>query len=216
MLHTTSSAMTIWVASIPTSSRRQRGAGFMRERQKVSRLHIRSDGIHSWPLAPRHRRRRQSTSERARPSTQRNVVSARGRSGSPASGLAARPAGKVLLLSTGAESNEAALRLAKLVTGKYEVVSFTRSWHGMTHAAVAATYSAGRKGYGPVVPGNFTIPTPNAYRTSSPQTVNSIGGHNSTTPSLSSTPNRQDNSPPASSSRSSPRVASSNHHPLLR
>ena len=34
------------------------------------------------------------------------------------------------------------------------------SWHGMTPAAAAATYSAGRKGYGPGAPGNFAIPTP--------------------------------------------------------
>jgi 2,2-dialkylglycine decarboxylase (pyruvate) len=74
------------------------------------------------------------------------------------------PLQKVLLLSTGAESNEAALKLAKLYTGKYEIVSFDRSWHGMTAAASAATYSAGRKGYGPPVPGNLTLPTPNAYR----------------------------------------------------
>ena len=54
--------------------------------------------------------------------------------------------------------------MAKLVTGKHEVVSFARSWHGMTQAAAAATYSAGRKGYGPASPGNFAIPTPNQYR----------------------------------------------------
>jgi 2,2-dialkylglycine decarboxylase (pyruvate) len=71
---------------------------------------------------------------------------------------------KSLLLTTGAESNEAALRMAKLVTGKYEVVSFSQSWHGMTQGAVGATYSAGRKGYGPPPPGNLAIPTPNTYR----------------------------------------------------
>jgi 2,2-dialkylglycine decarboxylase (pyruvate) len=74
------------------------------------------------------------------------------------------PLEKVLLLSTGAESNEAAIRMAKLVTGKYEVVSLSRSWHGMTLAAANATYSAGRAGYGPPAPGNFAIPTPDAYR----------------------------------------------------
>ncbi|MEU0878591.1 aspartate aminotransferase family protein [Lentzea sp. NPDC005914] len=67
---------------------------------------------------------------------------------------------KVQLLTTGAESNEAALRMAKLVTGKHEVVAFARSWHGMTAAAASATYSAGRKGYGPATPGNFAIPAP--------------------------------------------------------
>ncbi|MFD8498050.1 aspartate aminotransferase family protein [Amycolatopsis sp. NPDC059657] len=71
-----------------------------------------------------------------------------------------QPLEKALLLTTGAESNEAALRLAKLVTGKHEIVSFARSWHGMTQAAASATYSAGRKGYGPAAPGNFAIPVP--------------------------------------------------------
>lgn len=74
------------------------------------------------------------------------------------------PLSKVLLLTTGAESNEAAIRMAKLVTGGHEIVSFGRSWHGMTQAAAGATYSSGRKGYGPAAPGNFAIPTPNAYR----------------------------------------------------
>lgn len=74
------------------------------------------------------------------------------------------PLEKVLLLTTGAESNEAAIRMAKLVTGRHEIVSFARSWHGMTQAAASATYSAGRKGYGPGAPGNFAIPVPNVYR----------------------------------------------------
>ncbi|MFJ6181896.1 aspartate aminotransferase family protein [Streptomyces sp. NPDC092295] len=74
------------------------------------------------------------------------------------------PLEKSLLLTTGAESNEAAIRMAKLVTGKHEIISFARSWHGMTQAAASATYSTGRKGYGPAAPGNFAIPVPNAYR----------------------------------------------------
>jgi 2,2-dialkylglycine decarboxylase (pyruvate) len=71
---------------------------------------------------------------------------------------------KTLLLSTGAESNEAAIKMAKLYTGKYEIVSFDRSWHGMTSGASSATFSAGRRGYGPPMPGNLTLPSPNAYR----------------------------------------------------
>ncbi|WP_371347647.1 aspartate aminotransferase family protein [Ancylobacter sp. IITR112] len=71
---------------------------------------------------------------------------------------------RVQLLTTGAESNEAALRMAKLVTGGHEVVAFAQSWHGMTGGAAAATYSAGRRGYGPAIPGSFVIPAPNAYR----------------------------------------------------
>jgi 2,2-dialkylglycine decarboxylase (pyruvate) len=71
---------------------------------------------------------------------------------------------KTMLLTTGAESNEAALRMAKLVTGGHEVVAFSRSWHGMTLGASNATYSAGRKGYGPAAAGNFALPTPDTYR----------------------------------------------------
>ncbi|MCA1188142.1 MULTISPECIES: aspartate aminotransferase family protein [unclassified Saccharopolyspora] len=74
------------------------------------------------------------------------------------------PLSRMLLLSTGAESNEAAIKMAKLHTGGWEVVAFDRSWHGMTSGAAAATFSAGRRGYGPPVPGNLTLPTPDAYR----------------------------------------------------
>jgi 2,2-dialkylglycine decarboxylase (pyruvate) len=71
---------------------------------------------------------------------------------------------RALLLSTGAESNEAAIRMAKLVTGKYEIVGFAQSWHGMTGGAASATYSAGRKGVGPAAVGSFAIPAPFTYR----------------------------------------------------
>ncbi len=71
---------------------------------------------------------------------------------------------RVMLLSTGGEANEAAIRLAKLVTGKWEIVGFAQSWHGMTGGAAAATYKAGRRGIGPLAPGSFAIPAPNAYR----------------------------------------------------
>lgn len=67
-------------------------------------------------------------------------------------------------MTTGAESNEAAVKMAKLYTGNYEIVSFDRSWHGMTSGAASVTFSAGRRGYGPAMPGSLTLPTPNAYR----------------------------------------------------
>jgi 2,2-dialkylglycine decarboxylase (pyruvate) len=70
---------------------------------------------------------------------------------------------KSLFLSTGGEANEAALKLAKLSTGKFEVVGFTGSWHGMTSGAQSVNYVAGRQGYGPMMPGSLTLPAPNAY-----------------------------------------------------
>ncbi len=71
---------------------------------------------------------------------------------------------RALFLSTGGEANEAALRLAKLHTGGHEVLAFTGSWHGMTAGAASSTYSAGRRGYGPAMPGSMVLPTPNSYR----------------------------------------------------
>ena len=71
---------------------------------------------------------------------------------------------KILLLSTGGESNEAALRMAKLNTGRFEIVGLTHSYHGLTGGAGASTYAAGRKGYGPTMPGNLAIPAPNCFR----------------------------------------------------
>ncbi len=71
---------------------------------------------------------------------------------------------RVLPLSTGGESNEAALRMAKTHTGGFEVVAFDRSWHGVTGGAAATTYARGRRGHGPTVPGVLTLPTPHAYR----------------------------------------------------
>ena len=58
---------------------------------------------------------------------------------------------KAMFLSTGGESNEAAIKLAKVYTGKFEIVGLGSSWHGMTGAAIGAQYHSGRSGYGPMV-----------------------------------------------------------------
>lgn len=71
---------------------------------------------------------------------------------------------KVLPLSTGGESNEAALRMAKMATGGFEVVAFDRSWHGVTGGAASSTFNGARQGYGPALPGVLALPTPDAYR----------------------------------------------------
>jgi 2,2-dialkylglycine decarboxylase (pyruvate) len=71
---------------------------------------------------------------------------------------------KLLFLNTGSEVNEAALRMAKLHTGCHEVVGFTGSWHGMSAGASSSTYAAGRRGYGPSMPGVLALPAPNCFR----------------------------------------------------
>ena len=49
---------------------------------------------------------------------------------------------RVLLLSTGGESNEAALRMAKTATGGHEVLALSRSWHGVTQGAASEPVDA--------------------------------------------------------------------------
>ncbi len=75
-----------------------------------------------------------------------------------------KPLQKSLLLNTGSESNEAAIKMAKLYTGGFEVVGLGGSWHGVTGNAGSVSFASDRKGYGPGVPGSFAIPEPNAYR----------------------------------------------------
>jgi 2,2-dialkylglycine decarboxylase (pyruvate) len=71
---------------------------------------------------------------------------------------------KSLFINTGAESNEAALRMAKLHTGGYEVLAVGGSWHGVTGGTSAVSFASDRRGYGVPVPGVFVMPEPNAYR----------------------------------------------------
>ncbi|KAF5130227.1 2,2-dialkylglycine decarboxylase [Metarhizium anisopliae] len=78
----------------------------------------------------------------------------------------ALPAGldKAFFLSTGGESNEAAIKMAKTYTGKFEIVGIGASWHGVTAQALGAQYHFGRRGHGPLMPGMHMLPAPNAYR----------------------------------------------------
>lgn len=71
---------------------------------------------------------------------------------------------RVIFVNTGSESNEVAIRMAKLATQGFEIVAFGGSWHGMTAGAQSYTYSKTRTGYGPNLPGNLMLPAPYAYR----------------------------------------------------
>lgn len=70
---------------------------------------------------------------------------------------------RVQFYSGGAEAVEAAIRLAKSATGKFEILSFWRGFHGRTAAALAATGGA-RAGLGPAMTGMHTAPYANCYR----------------------------------------------------
>ncbi|MDQ2918062.1 MAG: aspartate aminotransferase family protein [Pseudomonadota bacterium] len=75
-----------------------------------------------------------------------------------------KPLRKSLFINTGSESNEAAIKMAKLYTGGFEVVGLGGSWHGVTGNAGSVSFASDRKGYGPAMPGAFVLPEPNAYR----------------------------------------------------
>ncbi|HEX2023225.1 MAG TPA: aspartate aminotransferase family protein [Acidimicrobiales bacterium] len=66
------------------------------------------------------------------------------------------------MYSTGGEAVEAALRLAKSYTQRYEVISFFDAWHGRTLGAMSLMGGFPlKRGYGPFAPG--TLHSPNAY-----------------------------------------------------
>lgn len=78
--------------------------------------------------------------------------------------LLPEPLQRSVLLNTGGETNEIAFRLAKLFTGRFEVVGLTRSYHGLLAGTNSVTFSMGHKGYGPLMPGSFAVPAPYEYR----------------------------------------------------
>jgi acetylornithine/N-succinyldiaminopimelate aminotransferase len=66
---------------------------------------------------------------------------------------------KVFFCNSGAEANEAALKLARRATGKTAIISCRQSFHGRTFGAMAATgQSAIHNGFGPVLEGFSYLP----------------------------------------------------------
>jgi diaminobutyrate-2-oxoglutarate transaminase len=66
---------------------------------------------------------------------------------------------------TGSDAIEQAVKLAKFNTGRFGMIAFEGSYHGMTGAALALTSDSGhRDGLGPLVPGVQYIPFPYKYR----------------------------------------------------
>jgi 2,2-dialkylglycine decarboxylase (pyruvate) len=74
------------------------------------------------------------------------------------------PLERVILLNTGSEANEVALKLAKMHTGRFEIVGLTRSFHGLLAGIASVNFSLAHQGYGPLLPGSFALPAPYAYR----------------------------------------------------
>ena len=73
---------------------------------------------------------------------------------------------KAMLLTTGAEANENAIKIARAFTGRPAIVAFDGAFHGRTFMALAMTASnaAYRQGFGPFPPGVHHVPFPDVYR----------------------------------------------------
>src|SRR5690242_14267782 len=70
---------------------------------------------------------------------------------------------KVVLLSTGSEANECAMRMAKAVTGRTGMLGFTRGYYGIslaTHNLSAISDHPGKH--------DFQVPPPNQYKLLTP------------------------------------------------
>lgn len=88
------------------------------------------------------------------------------------------PLKKSFFANSGAEAIEGALKLARLYTGKHEVVALTMGFHGRTWGALSVTGNAGRKKRGgPYAPGVSFAPAPYIFRhaTRDPETLGEEG-----------------------------------------
>jgi 4-aminobutyrate aminotransferase len=78
--------------------------------------------------------------------------------------------------NSGTEAIEAAIKLARYATGRYQFIAFQSAFHGRTMGSLSLTSSrpTQRKGFGPLVPGVTHIPYPDVYRcplNATPETV---------------------------------------------
>ena len=73
---------------------------------------------------------------------------------------------KVFYANSGAEANEAALKLVKQATGRKFIVAFLGAFHGRTFGALSLTASktVHKKSFFPWMPGVIHVPYPNPYR----------------------------------------------------
>jgi 4-aminobutyrate aminotransferase len=72
---------------------------------------------------------------------------------------------KIILLTTGSEAIEAAVRIARATTGRHEILAFSGSFHGRTHMAMTlGGMQSIKEGFGPLAPGVIHLYYPYCYR----------------------------------------------------
>jgi 4-aminobutyrate aminotransferase len=73
---------------------------------------------------------------------------------------------RTFFANSGTEANEAALKLAKYYTKRFNIIAFMGAFHGRSMGALSLTASklTQRRGFGPFVPGTYHAPYANCYR----------------------------------------------------
>jgi len=71
---------------------------------------------------------------------------------------------RIQFYSGGAEAVEAALRLARSFTGRYEAVSFWGGFHGKTGSTIGLSGGDVKRGLGPTAVGQHNVPFPDIHR----------------------------------------------------
>lgn len=67
--------------------------------------------------------------------------------------------------TVGSEAVDAAVRVAKRYTGKFEIISFYGGFHGRTTGTMSLAGNMGtKKNFGPIIPGVINVPFPDPYR----------------------------------------------------
>lgn len=71
-----------------------------------------------------------------------------------------------VLLNSGAEANETAVKICRSYTGRDAIIVFEGAYHGRTNLTLAMTskYGLFKKGFGPFAPEIYRLPFPNVYR----------------------------------------------------
>lgn len=79
---------------------------------------------------------------------------------------------KSVLLNSGAEAVETAVKIARSYTRRQAIIVFEGAYHGRTNMTLAMTskYALFKKGFGPFAPEVYRLPFPNPYRTPSGMT----------------------------------------------
>ncbi|MFN8451444.1 MAG: 4-aminobutyrate--2-oxoglutarate transaminase [Anaerolineae bacterium] len=73
---------------------------------------------------------------------------------------------KTILLNSGAEAVETAVKIARSYTGRPAIIVFEGAYHGRTNLTLSMTskYGLFKKGFGPFAPEIYRLPFPNLYR----------------------------------------------------